>query len=159
MNELSVLDNELMELWKTKPFIFLTDFIDNHQHKDYVRQWYEKTNAHPLPFELESEIREIYRNSPEYFNYEHSLTPTHKEYINQWYKNKNEQIRKEKEENDIKILMRQTSYTKEQAIESLHKNKTIEKCIEEYLGVDKKSNMNKSSTNQAIYKSLREWLN
>jgi hypothetical protein len=64
----------------------------------------------------------------------------------------------ETKEEDIKIIMRQTSYTKEEALESLSRNKTIEKCIEEYLGTNKKTSDSNLSTNQAIYKSIRDWL-
>ena len=32
------------------------------------------------------------------------------------------------------------------------------KCIEEYLGVTKKHECHSMSTNQAIYKSIREWM-
>jgi hypothetical protein len=59
----------------------------------------------------------------------------------------------------IKIITRQTDYTYEQAEESLTRNGTVEKCIEEYLGLNKKKEEPKLSTNQAIYKSIREWMN
>jgi hypothetical protein len=58
----------------------------------------------------------------------------------------------------VKIIMRQTDYTREQAEESFNRNKTIEKCIEEYLGYVSKKDNNTTSTNQAIYSSIRNWL-
>ncbi len=57
----------------------------------------------------------------------------------------------------IETIMRQTNYTREQAIESLEKNKTIEKCIKEYLGVPEKKDV-AVSTNQGIFKSLRNFI-
>ena len=57
----------------------------------------------------------------------------------------------------IKIIMRQTTYSREETIESLAKHKTIIKCIESYLGTDQPK-INKLSTNQAIFKSIRDWM-
>jgi hypothetical protein len=112
-----------------------------------------------IPPELETELEHIYKTAPNYFKSEHVETHTHKDYIKQWYRNKEEKERKEKEERDIKVIMRQTDYNQEQAFESLKKNGSIEKCIEEYLGITKKKTDPPVSTNQAIYRSLREWLN
>ncbi len=108
--------------------------------------------------ELEKTLDEIYKSSPQYFKSEHIETHTHKEYIKQWYENKKEQEKREIEEQSVKVIMRQTDYTKEQALESLNRNGNIEKCIEEYLGVTKKHECHSMSTNQAIYKSIREWM-
>lgn len=58
----------------------------------------------------------------------------------------------------IIVIMRQTDYSREQAEDSLLRNKTIEKCIEEYLGIKNNSETKNISTNQAIYKSIREWM-
>lgn len=58
----------------------------------------------------------------------------------------------------IKIIMRQTTYSREETIESFAKHKTIIKCIETYLGADQPKT-NKLSTNQAIFKSIRDWMN
>jgi hypothetical protein len=56
----------------------------------------------------------------------------------------------------ISILMRQTTYTKEQAIESLKKNNNdIEKCIAEFLEIPPKTEPI-MSLNQKIFKSIRE---
>jgi hypothetical protein len=61
-------------------------------------------------------------------------------------------------ENDpIHILMRQTTYTYDQAKESLDRNKTVELCIKEYLGVDTKPEP-VVSVNQGIFKSIREFI-
>ena len=57
----------------------------------------------------------------------------------------------------IDSLMRQTNYTKEQAKESLEKNKTIERCIQEYLGCIPKQERS-VSVNQGIFKSIREFI-
>jgi len=61
-------------------------------------------------------------------------------------------------ENKVKIIMRQTDYTREQAVEKLNEHQTVEKCIENYLGISKKVEDKPVSTNQAIYKSIREWM-
>jgi uncharacterized protein YjgD (DUF1641 family) len=59
---------------------------------------------------------------------------------------------------NVSILMRQTGYTLSEAYESIKRNVTVEKCIEEYLGVTRKKN-NYSTTNQGIYKVIRDWMN
>jgi hypothetical protein len=57
----------------------------------------------------------------------------------------------------IEFIMRQTTYTREEAILSLEKNKTVEGCIKEYLGVTAKKE-EPISVNQGIFKSLREFI-
>jgi hypothetical protein len=64
-------------------------------------------------------------------------------------------IKEHVEETLIKMLMRQTTYNREEAIASFEKNKTIDKCIEEYLGYQKKEEV--LTTNQAIFKSIRDF--
>jgi hypothetical protein len=59
----------------------------------------------------------------------------------------------EKLTEDIKILMRQTTYTQEECTELL-KTKTLDECIKLYLGVTKKEE-EKGTTNQNIYKVIR----
>lgn len=66
------------------------------------------------------------------------------------------EIKTQVEETLIKMLMRQTTYTREEAIASFEKNKTIDKCIESYLGYEKKEDP--ITTNQAIFKTIREFL-
>ncbi len=65
-------------------------------------------------------------------------------------------IKEHVEEALIKMLMRQTTYNREEAIASFEKNKTIDKCIEEYLGYQKKEKV--LTTNQAIFKSIRDFI-
>jgi hypothetical protein len=61
-------------------------------------------------------------------------------------------------ENDpIETLMRQTNYTREQATESLERNKTLECCIKEYLGITPKPEPS-ISVNQGIFKSIRDFI-
>ena len=61
-------------------------------------------------------------------------------------------------ENDpVHILMRQTTYTYEEAKESLERNKTVELSIKEYLGVGAKPEP-VVSVNQGIFKSIREFI-
>jgi len=68
----------------------------------------------------------------------------------------NEQIvNNEHVNNDIKILMRQTTYTEEDCTQKL-KIKSLEECIKEYLGYNTKSEPLKS-TNQNIFKAIREY--
>ena len=57
----------------------------------------------------------------------------------------------------IAEIMRQTTYTREEAIESYEKNKTVEGCIKEYLGVPMKKE-EVVSVNQGIFKALREFI-
>jgi hypothetical protein len=61
------------------------------------------------------------------------------------------------EDNPIDSIMRQTNYTREEAMVSLEKNKSVEGCIKEYLGVPKKKEES-ISVNQGIFKSLREFI-
>jgi hypothetical protein len=56
----------------------------------------------------------------------------------------------------ISILMRQTTYTKEEAIQSLKENNNnIEKCIEIFLEIPPKKEP-EMSVNQKIFKNIRE---
>ena len=57
----------------------------------------------------------------------------------------------------IEEIMRQTTYTREEAIASFEKNKTVEGCIKEYLGVPVKKE-EPTSVNQGIFKALREFI-
>ncbi len=60
-------------------------------------------------------------------------------------------------EKEIESIRRQTNYTREEAIMSLERNKTLEACIKEYLGVPVKKEV-PVSVNQGIFKSLREFI-
>ena len=66
-----------------------------------------------------------------------------------------QKIVNEQVNNDIKILMRQTTYTEEECTQKL-KIKSLEECIKEYLGYNTKSEPLKS-TNQNIFKAIREY--
>jgi hypothetical protein len=57
----------------------------------------------------------------------------------------------------IDCLMRQTNYTKEEAIESIQRNKTLDVAIKEYLGIVKKEPA-PISVNQGIFKSIRDFI-
>jgi hypothetical protein len=59
------------------------------------------------------------------------------------------------ENEDYKILMRQTTYTEDECKEKLL-TKSLDECIKEYLGVSKKEEK-KGSTNQNIFKVIREF--
>ena len=61
------------------------------------------------------------------------------------------------EDNPIDSIMRQTNYTREEATVSLERNKTVEGCIKEYLGVPVKKE-EPVSVNQGIFKSLRDFI-
>jgi hypothetical protein len=61
------------------------------------------------------------------------------------------------EDNPIEFIMRQTNYTREEATLSLERNKTVEGCIKEYLGVPEKKEV-PVSVNQGIFKTLREFI-
>lgn len=56
---------------------------------------------------------------------------------------------------NISILMRQTTYTKEECIELL-KTHTLEECILKYLNIEKKEEPIKT-TNQNIFKTIRDF--
>jgi hypothetical protein len=64
-------------------------------------------------------------------------------------------VNEEPTNNDIKILMRQTTYTEEECKQKL-KLKSLEECINEYLGYNTKVEPVKS-TNQNIFKAIREY--
>lgn len=55
----------------------------------------------------------------------------------------------------ISILMRQTNYTKEECTELL-KTYSLEECIIQYLQIKKKEEP-KKTTNQAIFKTIRDF--
>jgi len=58
---------------------------------------------------------------------------------------------------EVETVMRQTNYTREEAQDSLDRNKTVEKCIKEYLGILPKPEP-PISVNQGIFKSIREFI-
>ena len=68
----------------------------------------------------------------------------------------NEIMEKNEIKNEIKIIMRQTSYTKEEAETYFEQFGTVEKCIHHYLGIIPKEEPN-LSTNQKIFKSIRDF--
>jgi hypothetical protein len=59
-------------------------------------------------------------------------------------------------ENDIIIIMRQTTYTIEEATKLLNDLGSVEKCIQHYLGIEPKKEPD-LSTNQKIFKSIRDF--
>ena len=58
---------------------------------------------------------------------------------------------------DIEIVLRQTTYTREEAIHYLNEFGTVEKCIKHYLGIKPKEEP-QMSTNQKIFKSIRDFI-
>lgn len=58
-------------------------------------------------------------------------------------------------EDTVAILMRQTTYTREECIEMLNQY-SLEECISIYLQI-KKSPPKPSTTNQNIFKAIREF--
>ena len=60
-------------------------------------------------------------------------------------------------DSDVCIIMRQTTYTKEEAITLLSQLGSVEKCIHHYLGIKPKEEPN-LSTNQKIFKSIRDFI-
>jgi len=59
-------------------------------------------------------------------------------------------------EMNIQMIMRQTTYTKEESIHLLNELGTVEKCIKYYLGIKPKEEPI-LSTNQKIFKSIRDF--
>ncbi len=64
---------------------------------------------------------------------------------------------KESFEEEINIIIRQTSYSREKSLELLKLHGTVEDVIKDYLGVTKKLEQ-PVSTNQGIFKSIRKFL-
>ena len=62
----------------------------------------------------------------------------------------------ENQESEIKIIMRQTAYTREEAEKLLLDLGSVEKCIAHYLGIEPKGEP-QLSTNQKIFKSIRDF--
>jgi len=58
---------------------------------------------------------------------------------------------------EVDIIIRQTSYTREKSLELLKLHGTVENVIKEYLGITKKVE-EPVSTNQGIFKSIRNFL-
>ena len=58
--------------------------------------------------------------------------------------------------NEIKIIMRQTTYTREESETLLLELGSVEKCIAHYLGIKPKGEP-QLSTNQKIFKSIRDF--
>ncbi len=58
---------------------------------------------------------------------------------------------------EVDIIIRQTSYTREKSLELLKLHGTVEEVIKEYLGITKKVE-EPVSTNQGIFKSIRNFL-
>ena len=58
---------------------------------------------------------------------------------------------------EVNIIIRQTSYTRERSLELLKLHGTVEEVIKEYLGITKKVE-EPVSTNQGIFKSIRNFL-
>jgi hypothetical protein len=58
---------------------------------------------------------------------------------------------------EVNIIIRQTSYTREKSLELLKLHGTVEEVIKEYLGITKKVE-EPVSTNQGIFKSIRNFL-
>ena len=69
--------------------------------------------------------------------------------------NKNDE-NNEIDESNIQIIMRQTTYTREETIHLLNELGTVEKCIKQYLNIKPKEEPN-LSTNQKIFKSIRDF--
>ena len=59
-------------------------------------------------------------------------------------------------DNEINIIMRQTTYTKEEATKLFNEFGSVEKCIHHYLDIKPKEEVN-LSTNQKIFKSIRDF--
>jgi hypothetical protein len=59
-------------------------------------------------------------------------------------------------DNEIKVIMRQTTYTREEAEKLLVELGSVEKCIAHYLGIQPKGEP-QLSTNQKIFKSIRDF--
>lgn len=57
---------------------------------------------------------------------------------------------------EIGIIMRQTNYTKEEAETLFKELGSVDKCIEQYLGIKPKGEPT-ISTNQKIFKSIRDF--
>ena len=72
------------------------------------------------------------------------------------HENQNKSENENNYKDEIAIIMRQTTYTKEEVIKLLSELGTVEKCIQHYLGVKPKEEPT-LSTNQKIFKSIRDF--
>ena len=64
-------------------------------------------------------------------------------------------LKSDYETHQVKILMRQTTYSKDECIQHLT-NKSIEQCIQDFLGISPKENIKSRSVNQNIFKAIRD---
>jgi len=71
-------------------------------------------------------------------------------------KENNDEDNNDEDNNNITMLMRQTSYTREESIKLLNDLGSVEKCIQHYLGIKPKEEPI-LSTNQKIFKSIRDF--
>jgi hypothetical protein len=134
--------------------------MEDIQIKEFFELWNEENGSNtPIPHGLARELIDIYKNSKTYFKVENKDNMTHQEYIRELKRLVEENKEKEKYESNLRMIMRQTNYDRDTAVEALKRNETVEKCIEEYLGVEKNKNTTKQTTNQAIYSSIRNWMN
>lgn len=60
-------------------------------------------------------------------------------------------------DSDINVIMRQTTYTREEAYSLFSQLGTVEKCIHHYLGIKPREEPH-LSTNQKIFKSIRDFI-
>lgn len=58
---------------------------------------------------------------------------------------------------DIDVIMRQTTYTRQEAYALFSELGSVEKCIHHYLGIKPKEEPH-LSTNQKIFKSIRDFI-
>ena len=58
---------------------------------------------------------------------------------------------------DIDVIMRQTTYTRQEACSLFSQLGTVEKCIHHYLGIKPREEP-RLSTNQKIFKSIRDFI-
>ena len=79
-------------------------------------------------------------------------------HVNEKEKQEREQEHEREKESDteIKIIMRQTTYTREESEKLLLELGSVEKCIAHYLGIQPKCEP-QLSTNQKIFKSIRDF--
>jgi hypothetical protein len=61
-------------------------------------------------------------------------------------------------EKEIKIILRQTNYTREEVLEKLENEKDYKKIIKNYLGKKDITNKKKVSLNQQVYREIRDFM-
>ena len=135
----------------------ITDDLNGTSDKDFKKKYnITKNDLHKV---CVAEYKKHYPS--DYEKHVKSYKAKQQAKIDEYNKKRMEIIEKRKEEL-IEVLMRQTDYSKEKAIEELEATKyNISDALSKYMGVDKSMKTTKESTkttNQMIFKEIRDFM-